>query len=166
MGFAVVAADMAARIGLVDFLNARVFWDPKQCKVSPGLRILALIIGCLVDPLALYRLEEFYAELDCAVLFGAERQAHDFNDDAMGRALLKLFESQVGQTFTARSRQAVERLALPGYASTTTLLASIRRVNTGRVGGLHAVRMPPPHGTPGVAQNGSARQLGGSPTRS
>ncbi len=125
MGFAVVAADMAARIGLVDFLNARVFWNPKQCKVSPGLRILALIIGCLVDPLALYRLEEFYAELDCAVLFGAERQAHDFNEDAMGRALLKLFESQVGQTFTALSRQAVERLALPGsataHADTTTI---------------------------------------------
>jgi transposase len=125
MGFAVVAAAMAERIGLVEFLNARVPWDPRQCKISPGLRILALIIGCLVDPRALYRLEEFYAELDCAVLFGAERQPQDFNDDAMGRALLKLFESQVGQTFAGLSQQAVERLGLPAsataHADTTTI---------------------------------------------
>lgn len=125
MGFAVVAAAMAERIGLVEFLNARVPWDPKQCKLSPGLRILALIIGCLVDPMALYRLEEFYAELDCAVLFGAERQPQDFNDDAIGRALLKLFESPVGQTFADLSQQAVERLGLPAsataHADTTTI---------------------------------------------
>ena len=46
MGFAVVAADMAERMGLVDYVNAHVAWDPKQCKVSPGLRLLALIVGC------------------------------------------------------------------------------------------------------------------------
>ncbi len=39
MGFAVVAADMAERMGLVDYVNAYVAWDPKQCKVSPGLRL-------------------------------------------------------------------------------------------------------------------------------
>lgn len=61
-GFAVAAADMAARIGLVDLIHASLPWDPKQCKVSPGTRILALSIAMLVDPLALYRLEEFYAE--------------------------------------------------------------------------------------------------------
>ena len=125
MGFAVVAADMATRIGLVEYLNAHVPWDPKQCKVSPGIRILALIIGFLVDPLALYRLEEFYTDLDCAVLFGAERQPHDFNDDAIGRALVKLFESQVGQTYAGLSQQAVERLALPAtdtaHADTTSI---------------------------------------------
>ena len=40
MEFSVIAADMAAYIGLVDFLNAQVFWDPKQCKISPLRRIL------------------------------------------------------------------------------------------------------------------------------
>ena len=64
------AADMASRIGLVDLINASVTWDPKQCKVSPGIRLLALIIAMRVDPMALYRLEEFYGELDCDVLFG------------------------------------------------------------------------------------------------
>ena len=113
MGFAVVAADVAERIGLVDYVNTHVPWDAKQCKVSPGMRILALVIAMMVDPLALYRLEEFYREVDCAVLFGAERQPEDFNDDAIGRALIKLFDSQVAVLYQGLSRQAVVRLALP-----------------------------------------------------
>ncbi len=124
-GFAVAAADMAARIGLVDRINASVPWDPQQCRVSPGTRILALIIGMMVDSMALYRLEEFYADLDCAVLFGAERQAPDFNDDAIGRALTKLFESQVGHTYRQLCAQAARRLELPAtttvHADTTAL---------------------------------------------
>lgn len=124
-GFAVAAADMAARIGLVDYLNAHVTWDSRQCKVSPGLRILALIIGMMVDPMALYRLEEFYAERDCEVLFAAGSHAHDFNDDAIGRALTKLFESQVTQTYSGLCVQAVERLALPAPDTVNTDTTSI-----------------------------------------
>ena len=124
-GFAVAAADMAERIGLVAVINATAPWDPKQCKVSPGIRILALIIAMMVDPMAWYRLEEFYGELDCEVLFGAERQAQDFNDDAMGRALTKLFECQTGPLYTTLCYQAVDRLALPAtdtlHADTTSI---------------------------------------------
>ncbi len=111
-GFAVAAADMAARIGLVDLINAQVPWDPRQCKVSPGIRLLALIIAMMVDPMALDRLEEFYGGLDCEVLFGPGRQASDFNDDAIGRALTKLFESQMQQMYGLLCQQAVVRLGL------------------------------------------------------
>ena len=74
--------------------------------MSPGTRLLALIIAIMVDPRALYRFEEFYHNQDCAVLFGAERHAADFNDDAVGRALLKLCESQSGQIYSGICRQA------------------------------------------------------------
>jgi len=113
MGFAVATAALAERIGLVAYLNAHLDWDAKQCKVSPGIRLLALIIAIMVDPRALYRLEEFYQDQDCAVLFGAGYQAADFNDDAIGRALLKLFDSQSGQIYSGICRQTVDRLALP-----------------------------------------------------
>ena len=125
MGFAVAATEMAERIGLVDYLNAHLAWDPQQCKVSPGLRLWALILAMLVNPQALYSLEEFYADHDCAVLFGADRCAADFNDDAIGRALVKFFESQTSQTFGGLCDQAVTRLALPRsdqvHADTTSL---------------------------------------------
>lgn len=87
MGFAVTAVEMAERIGLVSYLDEHLHWDRKPCRVSPGMRLLALMGTFLVDPPALYRLPEFYEELDCAVLFGADRQPADFNDDAIGRAL-------------------------------------------------------------------------------
>ena len=74
-------------------LNQKIAWDPKQCKLSPSVRLVPLIVAVMVDPLALYRLPECYAGMDCEVLFGAGCQAADFNDCAMGRALIKLFES-------------------------------------------------------------------------
>ncbi len=113
MGFAVTAVEMAERIGLVEYLDQAMRWDRKQCRVSPGTRLLALMITFLVDPRAVYRIPEFYTELDCAVLFGADRQAADFNDDAIGRALEKLFETtHAGQVHTGLCQQAVERLGL------------------------------------------------------
>ena len=116
MGFAVAAVAMAHRTGLVDLLNQEI--DPKQCKLSPGVRLVALIVAVLVGPMAFYRLPEFYAGMDCEVLFGAGCQAADFNDDAIGRALVKLFdESQRGALFTSASAQAVERLGLPASPS-------------------------------------------------
>lgn len=142
--FAVAAADMAARIDLVACIDESVPWDPRQCKVSPGTRILALVIGMMVDPMALYRLEEFYADMDCAVLFGAERQAHDFNDDAIGRALSKLFESEVGQTYHQLSLQAVTRLGLP--ATTTAHADTTSLTLTGEYGDPMAPGSRPMHG--------------------
>lgn len=112
MGFAVAVVDMAERIGFVDLIDETLFWDRKQCKVSPGQRLLTLMVVILVDPRALYRVAEFYADLDCDVLFGSSRLATDFNDDAIGRALVKLFESQRGVLFERASIQAVERLGL------------------------------------------------------
>ncbi len=70
------------------------------------------MITFLVDPQALYRISEFYTELNCAILFGADRQAADFNDDAIGCALEKLYESQPGQIHTDLCTQAVEHLGL------------------------------------------------------
>ena len=99
MGWAAAAARVADRIGLVKWLNARVAWDPAPCHRSPGLRVWALILGFLIDPCALYRMEELFEPLDCEVLFGAGVQAHDFTDDAWGRALLKLHAAHPAALF-------------------------------------------------------------------
>ena len=135
MGFAVTAVDMAERMGLVSYLNTHLRWDPKPCRVSPGTRLLALMLTFLVDSRALYRLPEFYAERDCAVLFGADRQPADFNDDAIGRALEKLFEAQAGPIHTGLCKQAVERLGLGDspslHGDTTTVTLTGQYPNPG-----------------------------------
>ena len=99
-------AHRAERIGLVDCLNQHLPWDPAPCRLSPGVRLVALMIAVWVKPQAWYRLPEFYAEQDCAVLFGDGVQAEPFTDDALG----KLFEGQPAQIFNDLSRQAIARL--------------------------------------------------------
>lgn len=54
---------MGLRIKIVEFLNTPVPRDPKQRKISAWLPLLALIIGRLVNFLALYRFEKCYTDL-------------------------------------------------------------------------------------------------------
>lgn len=54
MGFVVDAVDMADRIGLVEYLDTHIPWDPQQCRVSLRTRLLVLMFTFLVDPRALY----------------------------------------------------------------------------------------------------------------
>lgn len=142
MGFAVAAVAMAERIGLVDRLDAGLSWDRKQGQGAPGLRLLALMVAIWVDPRALYGVSECYADRDCDVWFGAGRYATDFNDDAIGRALGKRFESQRGVLFTQASRQAVARLGSgsspTAHDDTTTV--TVTRDYTDLEAGAHPLR--------------------------
>ena len=40
---------MAERVGLVSTIDALVGWDATHCRLSPGERILALIVNLLTD---------------------------------------------------------------------------------------------------------------------
>ena len=67
---------------------------------------MALRIGFLADPQALYRLEEWYHTQDCEVLFGPGVSADAFSDDALGRALLKLHAADPPKLFAELRVQA------------------------------------------------------------
>ena len=125
MGFAATAARFLERIDLVGWFNARLTWDPAQCNLSPGTRLLALILGFLVNPQALYQVAEFYQMFDCEVLFGAGVQAADFTDDALGRALLKFQAAGPRAQFAELSRAMIAAWDLPptteAHADTSTL---------------------------------------------
>jgi len=88
-------------IGLAEHINQSVTWDEKQWNVSPGQHILALVINTLCGRVPLYRVEKFYEDQDVEGLFGAGRTAHDFNHDALGRALDTLYEAGAKSIFTS-----------------------------------------------------------------
>jgi len=88
-------------IGLVEHINQSVTWDEKQWNVSPGQHILALVINTLCGRVPLYRVENFYVDQDVEGLFGAGRTAHDFNHDALGRALDTLYMAGAKSIFTS-----------------------------------------------------------------
>lgn len=57
IGFAAVARALLDRAGIVEFFNDLLRWDPKHTKVSPGQRVLALLLGVLPGRPPLYKME-------------------------------------------------------------------------------------------------------------
>ncbi len=125
MGFAATAVRFLERIDLVGWFNARVQWDPAQCNLSPGIRLVSLILGFLVNPQALYQVAEFYQTFDCEILFGAGVEPGDFTDDALGRALVKFQEADPRTRFAELSRAMITEWDLPPttevHADTSTV---------------------------------------------
>ncbi len=61
-------AALCRELRIAEYVNQMVPWDEKQCKVSPGTLVVALVINILVNHVPLYRLEAFYKNLDLPLL--------------------------------------------------------------------------------------------------
>lgn len=108
-GVTVAAAHIAREIGVVDVINHMVRWDEQQCHLSPGERVLALIVGILFDRTSLWRLHEVLLDQDLPVLFRPGIAATDFNDDALARALDKLARAGPERVFATLATRALAR---------------------------------------------------------
>jgi len=84
---------IADDIGMVETINDLLDWDPAQCTVSPGHRLLAIAANFLTEGAALVHLEEFYAQTDTETLFGEGIEPSHLNDDALARGLEKFVEA-------------------------------------------------------------------------
>ena len=100
-GIMTTVAWVLREMGLVATLDAMLAWDPKQCKLSPGVRLLALVLSVLFDRTALWRVDRVFARQDLPILFGPGVEATDFNDDALGRALDKLAQARPAHVFAS-----------------------------------------------------------------
>lgn len=87
VGAAPVIRQLIEELGLIDRIDQLSPVKKEICRVSVGTRVAAMIINQLTDRKALYKVEEFYERQDVELLFGSGKEANDFNDDALGRAL-------------------------------------------------------------------------------
>lgn len=111
-GVPVATRRIAEEFGLVSILDEMLPWDRAQCKFSPGTRLLVLIFAILHDRTALYRVKEFLEGQDLTVLLGQPAVPTDFNDDALGRALDKLWEAGAQRVFTTICARALATCGL------------------------------------------------------
>src|SRR5262247_3190320 len=88
----------ADKIGLVEMINQVV---PTEMAVDPGTIVLGMILDTLSGRSPLYRLEEFFAYQDTALLLGQAIPPDAFNDDTVGRVLERLYETGTMKVFTA-----------------------------------------------------------------
>lgn len=94
---------------LENTINNSVTWDEKQCKISPGTHVKALIISILSKRVPLYKIEKYYREQDLELLFGPGITADDFNDDVLGRTLDKVYIANPKKVFCNFALKAVTK---------------------------------------------------------
>src|ERR671929_507005 len=99
----------ADKIGLVEAINQVV---PTEMAVDPGTIVLGMILDTLSGRSPLYRLEEFFAHQDTALLLGKAIPPHAFTDDTVGRVLDRLYDFGTMRLFTACAVRATMRFGL------------------------------------------------------
>src|ERR687883_53147 len=99
----------ADKIGLVEVINQVV---PTEMAVDPGTIVLGLVLDTLSGRSPLYRLEEFFAHQDTALLLGKALPPRAFTDDTVGRVLDRLYDCGTMKLFTACAVRASMRFGL------------------------------------------------------
>lgn len=99
----------ADKIGLVEVINQLV---STEMAVDPGTIVLGMILDTLSGRSPLYRLEEFFAQHDTALLVGQAVAPEAFHDDTVGRVLDRLYELGTMKLFTACAVRADQGFGL------------------------------------------------------
>src|SRR5499433_1576742 len=99
----------ADQLGLVSLINHDV---PTEMEVDAGTVVLAMVLDTLSGRSPLYRLEEFFAQQDTALLLGKAVPPQALNDDTAGRVLDRLYDFGTMRLFTACAVRAATRFGL------------------------------------------------------
>jgi hypothetical protein len=88
----------ADKMGLVEAIHQVV---PTEMAIDPGTIVLGISLDTLSGRSPLYRLEEFFAHQDMALLLGKALTPSAFDDDTVGRVLDRLYDTGTMKVFTA-----------------------------------------------------------------
>jgi hypothetical protein len=95
--------------GIASAVNRMAHWNESNSAISPGLVIESLVTCIMCNRKPLWRVHEFWAGQDLAMLFpGVEFSSDKLNDDACGHALDKLAEI---------NRQSLDQYLLSDHAA-------------------------------------------------
>ena len=97
-------------IGFRERIDQSVRWDERQWEVTPGNRASALLLTMFFDKRPpLWRVDKWYEDMniDMKALFGPEASYYQFNDDALGRMLDRLYDAGPGNLFMQICIQAI-----------------------------------------------------------
>ncbi|MCL6597106.1 MAG: IS1634 family transposase, partial [Firmicutes bacterium] len=108
VGIGVVVREMLQRMQFIETIDEAVMWDPRQCRLSPGQRLLALVVAIIDNRRALYRLPLFFATRDAELLLGRPASPEALNDKAIARALDKLAAAEPKRVYASLCLRAIE----------------------------------------------------------
>src|SRR5215510_9797719 len=99
----------ADQLGLVGLINHYV---PTAMEVDAGTVVLGLVLDTRSGRSPLYRLEEFFAEQDTALLLGKAIPPHALSAATVGRVLDRLYDFGTRRLFTACAVRAATRFGV------------------------------------------------------
>jgi transposase len=103
--FLPIVAAYARTLGLVEEVDR--LCGPKR-GISDGQIVLALVLDALSGRSPLFRLPQAFAKLDTELLLGEAISPEKLNDDAVGRALDRIFEVGTSTVLSAVALRAVK----------------------------------------------------------
>lgn len=123
-----LVAGMCQEIGISQLIDANCPSDSPDQIVSTGKALEAMILNGLgfVNK-RLYLIPHFFRDKPVALLLGPGIEADHLNDDRLGRALDRLYQTGVTSLFTKLSRRTFEVLGYApdhGHLDTTSLSVS------------------------------------------
>jgi transposase len=98
VGFLPIVAAFVKKIGVAEEVDRLC---AMESDVRPGVVVSAMILDTLSGRSPLYRFDRFCSEMDTELLLGERVDAAKFNDDALGRVLLRIYEVGTGLFLTA-----------------------------------------------------------------
>jgi transposase len=103
--FLPIVSAYARTLGVVEEVDR--LCGPKR-GVSDGQIVLALVLDALTGRSPLFRLPQVFAKLDTGLLLGEGLSPEKLNDDAVGRALDRIFEVGTSKVLSALALRAVK----------------------------------------------------------
>ena len=71
------------KLNIEEIINNSVTYDQELCNLTPGTLAKSLILTIPVSRTPLYRVDEFYENVDLGPIFGDDITASDSNYDAL-----------------------------------------------------------------------------------
>ncbi|MCP4393531.1 MAG: IS1634 family transposase, partial [Alphaproteobacteria bacterium] len=99
-----IIKEYAKKINLVETINQIV---PSEMDISPGDIVLSLVVDTLSGRSPLYRLSQFYEDVDTEILFGKEINPSLLSDHNLARGMDKIFDAGTQKVFSQISLNAV-----------------------------------------------------------
>ena len=115
VGHLPVLAALWDDLGFSQAIDDAVPCDP-QVRLATARAIKAMVLNLTCGRDALYRVERFFETLPVELLVGPGLTAAQFNDDALGHALDRLFHADGEQVFHAMALKVVRHEALDLHA--------------------------------------------------
>ncbi len=113
-GYMASANAFLDNIGFVSIINAFVRWDERQWLVSPGVLLKAYILTTFSDRRPpLYRVKHFYYYINTELLFGEGVTPDMLTDSAIGKALERLNDANLGKFFQSIAFIVYQKYEIP-----------------------------------------------------